>query len=95
MTDARTQGERCIHNVSHSVEAAMNYMEDTGQFMIDVKVTCAQCGQPFRFLGLPLGLNMSGATMDVDGLQARLALAPADRTLHPLEGLTGFGVKAS
>lgn len=86
---------RCTHNVAHTVDVKINYMEDTGQFMADVSIRCAQCGQPFRFLGLPLGLNMGGATMDIDGLQARLAVAPADRTMHPMEGLSGFGVRPS
>lgn len=87
--------EHCIHNKAHNVEARINYMEDTGQYMADVSVRCADCGQPFRFLGLPLGLNMNGAAMNVDGLEARLAIMPADRVPHPLTGVTGFGVKVS
>jgi hypothetical protein len=69
--------------------------EDTGGFMADVRIECAQCGRPMQFLGLPLGVNLAGATMSADGQEARLAIAPVGRVLHPLEGVRGFGVKLS
>jgi hypothetical protein len=69
----------------------IDYLEDTGRYMCEVKLKCVDCGQPFRFMGLPLGLNMNGAAMGLDGLEARLAIMPADRIPHPLQGVTGFG----
>jgi len=94
MTDVRTK-EQCLHNKNTSANVRIDYLEDTGRYMCEVSLKCEDCGQPFRFLGLPLGLNMNGAAMNVDGLAARLAIMPADRIPHPLQGVTGFGVKAS
>lgn len=73
----------------------VNRLEDTGQFMAEIRIECIECRLPFQFLGLPLGLNLAGAAMDVDGQEARLAIAPVGRVLHPLEGLSGFRIKAS
>ena len=70
-------------------------MEDTGRYMVDLSIRCMECGTPFQFLGLPLGLNFDGATMSLDGQEAHLAIAPVGRVMRPLEGLTGFGVKPS
>ena len=53
-------------------------MEDIGKFAADVTVKCSQCGQPFKFLGLPGGSLMDGAAVSVDGTEARLAIAPQD-----------------
>lgn len=87
--------EQCLHNKGHCVEVEVAYLEDTARYSAGIKIRCSDCGQPFRFQGLPLGLNLNGAAMSVDGLEARLAIMPADRIPHPLQGVTGFGVKAS
>jgi len=86
--------QKC-HHKNFEALVKVNRLEDSGRFMAEVRIKCTQCGVPFQFLGLPLGLNLAGATMDVDGQEARLAIAPVGRVLHPLEGLSGFGVKAS
>lgn len=54
----------------------VNRMENRGLFAADVTVACAECGAPFRFLGLPGGLDLHGATVSVDQTEARLAIAP-------------------
>lgn len=87
--------EHCIHNKGHVAEVEVAYLEDTGRYSTGIKIRCVDCGQPFRFIGLPLGLNLNGATMSIDGLEARLAIMPADRVPSPLEGVTGFGVRVS
>lgn len=57
-------------------------MEDIGRFAADVTVKCSQCGQPFKFLGLPGGSLMDGAAVSMDGTEARLAIAPQAATLQ-------------
>lgn len=52
------------------------------RYMADVRVRCADCGQPFRFLGLPMGCDLSGASVSVNGQEARLAILPAGEP-HP------------
>lgn len=56
----------------------------------DIKIQCAKCGRPMQFLGLPLGVNLRGPTMSVDGLEARLALMPQGEVPHPLKGFQAF-----
>lgn len=45
-------------------------------FMADVRVRCAACKQPFKFLGLELGLNLQGAACSYDREEARLTISP-------------------
>ena len=45
-------------------------------YLAEVKIKCAECGTPFAFKGLPMGLDLSGATVDPDRLQANLAIEP-------------------
>ncbi len=61
--------------------------------MADVKIECAHCHLPFQFVGLPLGLNTRGATMSVDGQEARLAIAPVGSIPQPLDGALSFGIR--
>lgn len=56
-------------------------------FMADVKVHCGRCGESFQFLGLPAGMNMQGASVSVDGLEARLAICPHSDAPTPLDNI--------
>lgn len=85
----------CAHTKSHRSFVRVDYMEDTGRFMASIKIRCEECGLGFQFLGLPLGLNIEGAAMRMDGEEAHIAIAPVGRVMRPLEGLSGFGVKPS
>ena len=62
-------------------------------FMAHVKIKCMDCGRPFQFLGLPLGLDMRGAMMDVEGQEARLAIAPLGTVPQPLDGALARGFR--
>lgn len=86
-------GGDCPHTRSHKVIAIVTHTQDSGRFMADVRIECADCGRPFQFIGLPLGLNLNGATMGVDGQEARLAIAPVGTVPQPLDGALGFGVR--
>lgn len=46
------------------------------RFMADVKVQCAQCKRRFQFVGLDAGIDLGGARVSIDGLEARLAICP-------------------
>lgn len=84
--------QHCKHpNVNASV--VVNRLEDSGRFCADVRIACASCGLPFRFLGLPAGLNLNGAAVSPDGTEARLAIVPASESVHCLDGRpAGFRV---
>ncbi len=55
-------------------------MEDrqgaVGEFMLEVTVTCAQCGEPFRFLGLPAGLSFTRPTVGITGIELNIPIEP-------------------
>ncbi|GLQ09272.1 hypothetical protein GCM10007913_12040 [Devosia yakushimensis] len=77
-----TKTPPCPHmNFEASVTVAR--LEDSGRFMAEVKIKCAECGEPFQFLGLDMGLNLRGATVSADGLEANLAISPNSQTLSP------------
>lgn len=85
--------DKCVH-MNFAANVTVNRLEDNGQFNADVTIRCADCSMPFRFLGLPLGMNLQGAAMSPDGLEARLAILPQDRVPSPLQGLTGYSIGA-
>jgi hypothetical protein len=68
----------------------INRIEDTGRFMADVTIKCLDCGEPFQFIGLQPGLNMNGATVSIDGLEARMAILPNSQAMSPLERMTAI-----
>ena len=55
-------------------------------------MTC-QHGTPFQFLGLPPGLNLEGATVSIDGLEANIAICPRGQRPNPMQGLMGYELR--
>jgi hypothetical protein len=79
------------HNFSANVSVAR--LEDTGRFLAHVTVFCTDCSEPFQFAGLPAGLHLNGATVSLDGLEARLAICPKSSQPSPFQLMaTGFTV---
>ena len=74
----------CAH-LEFNAKVEVNRLEDTGQFMADVAIACRQCGLEFEFLGLEPGLDLQGAKVGIDGLQARLAIIPKGCRPNPLQ----------
>lgn len=56
-------------------------------YLLHLRVVCTQCNKPFEFRGLPMGLSLSGAAMDVTKLEARLAIRPTTLTDQELARL--------
>jgi hypothetical protein len=82
----------CEHfNFDASVE--VNRLEDVGKFQAGIRIVCRDCGQPFRFLGLPMGVDLAGATTNGDATEARMAIAPKDESCSGLEGPAGFAIR--
>lgn len=67
-------------------------MEDTGQFQVEVRVTCMECGKPFQWLGLEAGIDLAGARVSLDGLELRAAIAPEGARQNPIHRML-FGVQ--
>ena len=83
---------KCEHK-NFSASVSVNRLEDVGRFCADVSIKCDDCGQPFRFLGLPLGLDLNGATVSFDGCEAHLAIAAKGETIPPINGVEGFIIR--
>ncbi len=80
--------ERCIHENFRAVVAVGRIEHPAPKpmtFAADVRIQCADCGEPFQFLGLPAGYNAKGAAVSVDGLEARLAICPRSDAPTPLD----------
>lgn len=73
----------CPHMNFHA-DVVVARLEDTGRFMAEITIKCADCGEPFQFLGLDMGLKMRGATVSPDGLEARMAISPDTQTKSPM-----------
>ena len=91
MTPAERQP--CEHK-NFGANVNIQRLEDTKQFQADVTVWCDDCKLPFRFIGLPYGLDLNGAAVSVDGTEARLAIAPKGEVRSIVEeGVQGFTVR--
>lgn len=53
------------------------YLSDTGRTVAEVDIRCQRCGEPYRFLGAPIGLAVTGPTTNVDGTELRIPIEPA------------------
>ncbi|WP_236209929.1 hypothetical protein [Pseudomonas tohonis] len=83
----------CKHeNFSAAVGVAR--IEDTGRFLAEIRVTCQDCGVPMQFMGLQPGLNYDGATVSLDGLEARIGIHPQGQRPNPLQSLLGYTINA-
>ena len=76
--------ENCTH-VEFAATVNVARFEDTGGFMAEIRVQCRECGKPFQFLGLQPGLDMQGARVSVDGLEACIAISPQGERPSPLQ----------
>src|SRR5690554_2099322 len=77
----------CAHELFHANVNVIR-MPDVGRFNAEVRIKCARCGVPMRFIGLPAGLDLNGACVSVDGEEARLAIAPRGEVVTILEEST-------
>lgn len=67
-----------VHRLTGSKSGAM-------QFQAEVHIECAKCGRRFHFLGLQPGIDLQGARVSIDGLEARLAICPEGEQPSPLD----------
>lgn len=77
---------KCKHQNFLST-VTINRLEDSGHFIADVRISCNDCGEPFRFLGLPFGVDLGGASVSTDGEEARLAIGTREtiQNIHDIK----------
>ncbi len=65
------------------------------RYQADIRIICEDCKLPFRFIGLPAGIDLNGAAVSIDGTEGRFAIAPKGEVLTPLESteVQGFTVR--
>lgn len=79
----------CEH-LNFAAHVAVNRVTDDAgvavlHFMADVRIACADCGQQFRFVGLPGGYSADAPTVSIDAETAQLPIGPAESTMSPLD----------
>lgn len=58
-------------------------------YVADVKIECADCGLPFRFIGLNAGNHYAEPRVSIDGTELRAPIEPATHTkFQPLARFT-------
>lgn len=69
----------CTHDSLES-NTVISRIADTGRWIVVVQVRCTHCLRRFAFKGLPGGvMDLEGAIAGSCGIEARLAIAPADQ----------------
>jgi hypothetical protein len=81
---------KCKHK-NFAANVVVNRIEDNGRFNADIKINCADCGESFRFLGLPCGLDPNGACVSADGTEARLAIGTDETIANILDAGNPLG----
>lgn len=85
---------KCTHE-EFDAQVDVNRLQPSGRFCADIRIQCRQCKEPFRFLGLPAGLDLNGASVSVDGTEARLAIGTAETVANILDGDCPVGFTVS
>lgn len=80
----------CEHK-DFMVEADVNRIsrEEGGEiyrYQADIRIKCTQCGHPFRFIGLPMGMDFNGAAVSANGQEGRFAIYPAGEAMPDQRG---------
>lgn len=81
----------CEHfNFQANVKVARLEDHETSKvtgFMAEIVIHCVECGVKFQFLGLEPGLDMQGARVSLDGLEANIAICPEGTKPNPFQRL--------
>lgn len=76
----------CGHH-NFKCDCKVGRMEDSGRFILETTVKCADCDKPFQFLGLQPGMDFDGARVSIDGLEMVVGICPQGVRPTPLQGM--------
>lgn len=87
----------CVHP-DFAAEVDVNRLTDTDggpvvAFTADVRVSCAACGERFRWVGVPAGASGSRPTCSVDEFELRAPIRPASSDPDLGLGIPGFSIQ--
>ena len=74
--------EPCAHYSARANVEVTRLTDDshlpTGEVRADIRITCAQCGLPYKFVQLPAGYKFDAPTISADANELRVPiLAPS------------------
>ena len=83
----------CEHK-NFGTDVSIFRLDGTDRFNAEIRITCNDCHEPFKFIGVPMGLNLSGPpTMSPDQIELRVSIAPLDEedkkrvvAMNPIKG---------
>jgi hypothetical protein len=82
---------KCSHlNFRSEVEVARLERHEGGEvrdYLAGIRITCADCGRPFRFVDQRFGLSLNEPTASVDRLELRVPIEPTERSTESLRSL--------
>lgn len=56
-------------------------------FVADIKITCAGCGHPFEFIGIPAGIANAQPRVSADGTELRAPIRPSNDPVEAVKVL--------
>lgn len=62
-------------------------------YMADVRVSCSQCGEPFRWIGVPAGMSGGRPMVSVDETELHAPIRPASSDPDFGLGIPGFAIR--
>ena len=74
MTDCQHEDFKCVAGIFRLSESDGGVV--TG-YSAEIKITCVECGLPFRFIGLAAGNHYAEPRVSVDGLELYAPIEPA------------------
>jgi hypothetical protein len=78
----RRRPQDCTHE-NFTAKIAVGRILDVGKFVADITVNCVECGEPFRFVGVPAGLSYEHPAVSIDGLELHAPIEPEiEKRLH-------------
>jgi hypothetical protein len=83
-----------VYRLTDGRDGAPDPARVTG-YMADVRVQCTECKRPFQFLGLEPGIDLQGARVSIDGLEAHMALCPQGEEPSALDRIAVYFPPAS
>ena len=82
----------CKHMTFDAHVAVARLEGDAGlTFVAEIRIKCLECDKAFQFLGLQPGLDLQGARVSLDGLEANLAIVAQGERPSPIQML-GYNI---
>ncbi len=70
--------ESCLHRTAHECQANVIFLKDSQTFTTEITIKCANCGLPFRFVGVDPGSSPDGPRVNISGVELRCPIEPEE-----------------